>query len=82
VFCAGLQQCFDRSLMARSAIAEHDSLDERGPVQVVDMIERRARFDELAHDAVVSEVRRGNECRAIVAAGDELRAGAEREQHA
>src|SRR5215831_13486915 len=31
----GAQQGRDRSLMARPAVAEHDGLDERSPVQVV-----------------------------------------------
>jgi hypothetical protein len=38
-------------------------------VQVVDVVERRAGGDQLAHDAVVAEVRGGDQRGAVVAAG-------------
>ena len=44
------------------------------------MVERRAGLDQLAHDAVVAEVRGGDQRGAVVAAGDEPGAGAELEQ--
>jgi hypothetical protein len=67
--------------VARAAVAQHDRLDERGPAQVVDVVERRAGADQLAHDRVVAEVRRGDQRRAVVAARHVGRAIAERERH-
>src|SRR3989344_656569 len=36
------QQGLQGGLVARAAVAQHDGLDERRPVQVVHMVERRA----------------------------------------
>ena len=52
-------------------------LDQRRPVQVVDVVERRAGRDQLPHHAVVAEVGGGDQRGAVVAAGDELRARAQ-----
>jgi hypothetical protein len=64
---APLDQRAQRFLVPASAVAEHDRFDHRGPMEVVHVIERRARRDQ-----------RG----AVVAAGDELGARAERKQQA
>jgi hypothetical protein len=41
------------------------------------MVQRRAGGDQLAHHAVVAQVRGGDQRRAVVAAGGELGAGAQ-----
>ena len=46
------------------------------------MVQRRAGSDQLAHDAVVAQVRRGDQRRAVVAAGGQPGAGAQLQQHA
>ena len=69
---AGVEQRAQRRLVARAAVAQHDGLDHRRPVQVVDVVQRRPGADELAHDAVVPQVRRGDQRRAVVAAGHQL----------
>ena len=66
--------------VARAAVAENDGLDQRGPAEVVDVVERRAGRDQLAHDAVVAEMRGRDQRGAVVAAGDELGARAARER--
>jgi hypothetical protein len=62
--------------MARSAVAEDHRLHERGPAEIVDVVERRAGADQLPHHAVMPEMRRRDQCRAVIDAGDELRARA------
>src|SRR5262245_52616045 len=37
---AGLDQGLDRGGVVRAAIAEHDRLEQRGPAEIVDVIER------------------------------------------
>ena len=39
---AGIDQRLQRRDVARAAVAEHDRLDQRGPAEVVDVVERRA----------------------------------------
>ncbi len=77
---AGLDQRAQGGDVARAAVAEHDGFDERRPVQVVDVVERRAGGDQAAHDAAVAEVGGGDQRGAVVAAGDLVRARAELEQ--
>ena len=50
--------------MVLAAIAEHDQLDQRGPAEIVDVIERRAGRDQHAHDLGVAEMRGGDQRRA------------------
>jgi len=57
----------------RAAVAEHDRLDQRRPSQIVDVIERRSCANQFADDFHVTEVRRGDERRAVVRARDVLR---------
>ena len=74
---ARVDERFERRRVARTAVAQHDRFDQRRPAQVVDVIERRAGADQLAHDFHVAEVRGGNERGAVVAARDVLRASAQ-----
>ena len=76
------QQGLQGRLLARAAVAQHDGLDERRPVQVVHMVQRRASGDQLPHHAVVTQVGSGDERRAVVAAGHLFGAGAQLQQHA
>ncbi len=62
------------------AVAQHDRLDERRPAEIVDVVERRLGDDERAHHLVVAEVRRGDQRRAVVAAGDVGGLAADRER--
>ena len=64
--------------MSRTTVSEHDCFDDRRPVQIVDVIERRARIDELPGHAVVAEMGGGDQRGAVVAACRQLGAGAER----
>jgi hypothetical protein len=45
------------------------------------VVQRSARGDQLPRDVVVTQVRSGNQPRAVVAAGDEPGVGPELEQH-
>ena len=74
----GVDQRVQSGLMARATVAEHNGLDHCRPVQIVDVIERRARIDELPNQAVVSEMRGGDQRGAVLAAGRQLGAGTER----
>ena len=62
--------------MIAPAIAEHDRLDQCGPAEIVDVIERRARRDQHAHHLGVAEMRGGDQRRALIGAGDVLRIAA------
>lgn len=53
--------------MLRPSIAQDNRLDERGPTEIVDVIERRTGGDELAHDLDVPMVRSRNDRYAAVA---------------
>ena len=66
--------------MTGPAVPEDHRLDQGGPTQVVDVVERCAGPDELADNAIVAEMGRSDQGRAVVDAGDQLRAGAGGEQ--
>src|SRR6185437_10148623 len=53
---AGIDQRFQRRDVTLAAVAEHDRLDERGPAEIVDVVERRLRGDQRADDLVVTEM--------------------------
>ena len=69
---AGLDERPHRLLMAVPALPEDHRLEERRPAEIVDMVERRAGADQLPDDAVMPEMRRRDERRAVIDAGDEL----------
>ncbi len=54
--------------MALAAVAKHDRLDRRRPVQVVDVVERRLGGDQNADHFVVAEMGSGNQGGAIIRA--------------
>ena len=54
------------------AVPEDHRLDQGGPTKVVDVVERCAGPDEFADNAVVAEMGRSDEGRAVVDAGDQL----------
>ena len=66
--------------MRRSAVAEHDGFDQRRPSKVVDVIERRSRFNQDLHHLGVAQVRGGDQRRALVGAGDVPRVRAQRQR--
>ena len=65
---SGLQKVVNHTLVARATVAQDNGLNQRRPVQIVDMIERRTRLDQLADNAVVAQVGGGDQSSALVAA--------------
>ena len=80
--CARSQQGAQALLMARATIAKHDDFNQRCPVQVVDMVQRRARSNQLLDHPIMTQMRGGDQGGAVVAAGDQFRAGTLCQQHA
>jgi aromatic ring-cleaving dioxygenase len=68
-------------LMPYPAIAENDGFDQRGPTEVVDVVERRAVLDQDPDDLVMAEMGRRNQGGAVIWAGRRLRVSAERQRH-
>ena len=73
---ARLHQRFDRRDVLLAAIAEHDAHDQGGPPHRIDVIERSLGLDQRLHDLHVPEMRRRDQRRPIVVAGDRARIGA------
>ena len=73
---AGLDQGAQGLGVVVAAIAEHDRFDQRGPFQIVDVIERRVSGNQCPHDFGVTEMRGRDQCRAVITAGDSLRVAA------
>ena len=73
---AGLDQGAQGLGVVVAAIAEHDRFDQRGPLQIVDVIERRVSGDQCPHDFGVTEMRGRDQRRAVINAGDSLRVAA------
>ncbi|VVT58189.1 hypothetical protein BOS5A_200461 [Bosea sp. EC-HK365B] len=78
----GADQCPHRLDMARPAIAEDHRLDQGGPAEIVDMVERRAGRDQFAHHAVMAEMGGRDQSRAEIGAGDGARVAADGERSA
>jgi hypothetical protein len=66
----GLDEGPHRLHVAPSAIPEDHRLDQGSSNQVVDVVERCAGADELANDAVMAEMGRGDQRGAVINAGD------------
>ncbi len=77
---AGLHQGLEHRDVTLAAIAEHDRLDQGGPAQIVDVVERCFGRDQRAHDFVVSEMRGGDQRGAFIGAGDVRGRAAARER--
>ena len=73
---AGLDQGAQGLGVVVAAIAEHDRFDQRGPLQIVDVIERRVSGNQRPHDFGVTEMRGRNQRRAVINAGDRFRIAA------
>ena len=56
---AGRDQVGDDGGMAGAAVAEDDGLDQRGPAQIVDMVERRGMFPSPKYRQCTSDLKRG-----------------------
>ena len=48
--------------MVGSTVAKNDRFDQRGPPEIVDMVQRCASRDQTLNDFVVAEMRGGDEC--------------------
>src|SRR5262245_22081793 len=70
-------QSFCRGDVALATIAEHNSLYERGPTKVVDMIEWRTGFDQCLHHRIVAQMRGGDQGGSVISAGNCSRIAAE-----
>ena len=70
---AGIDQSAQGLGVVPAAIAEHDQFDQRSPLQIVDVIERRPGGNQRSHDFGVAEMGRRDEgvrpgrCRRAVA---------------
>jgi hypothetical protein len=73
---AGLHQRFQRIGMSLAAIAKDDGFHQRGPAQIVDVIERRARRDQPAYDLGVTEMGGRDQGGAVIDRGDGARIAA------
>ena len=67
---AGLDQRRQGGGVILAAITEHDGFHQRGPAQIVDVIERRAGDDESANDLGMTEMGGGDQGGAVIGAGD------------
>ena len=67
--------------MPLASVPEHNCLHESGPTEVVDMVERCARLDQLSDNSDVTKVGRRDQCSSVVRARDQLWASATREKH-
>ena len=65
-----LTRWVDGFLVAWPAVAKHHRFDQRGPAEIVDMVQRRAGFDENAHHFVMAQMRGGDQGAAVIGAGD------------
>ena len=74
--CAADNEYPRRFDVARATVAENHGLEQRRPSKVVDEVDRCAGPHEGLDDGHVTEMGGGDQCGAVVAAGDELRAGA------
>ena len=71
---------FGKPGMTRTAVAQDDRLDERGPTQVVDVIERSLAVDERTHHFNVPEMGRGDQGRSLIGTGNQVSIGARRDR--
>ena len=74
---AGLDEQAHDLPVVRAAIAQDDRFHERGPAKVVDVIERRARSDQAAHNLDMAEMRGGDQRRSAIGARRQPRIVAE-----
>ena len=63
--------------MACPSVTENHGLDQGGPTEIVDVIERRAGRDQRAHDGVVSKVGSRDESGPVVSTGNGPRIAAQ-----
>ena len=77
----GVYQRFQGGLVALAAIPQHNGFNQRGPVQVVDVVQRRTGGNQLPHHAVVAQMGGRDQRRAIVATGHQFCAGTQLQQH-
>ena len=66
----GVQESKDRVGVPRPAVAKHDGFHQGGQAEVVDMVQRSARLDQLLDDAVMPQMRCGDQGGAVVATGE------------
>ncbi len=69
---AGLDEMPHRLLMSPAAVSQNYGLDQSGPAEIVDVIERAAGTDENLDDISMSKMRRGDQCRAVIWACDKI----------
>ena len=74
---AGANQGADCFHMIRPAVAEDHGLDQRGPSKVIDVVERGAGLNQRTHHFGMAEMRRGDQCGAVIGAGDRGRIAAD-----
>ena len=67
---ASLNQRLNGGAVIAAAVAEHDGLEQGGPAEIVDVIERRLGRDEGAHDLHVSAMGSRDQRGVFVRAGD------------
>ncbi|MDW8311361.1 MAG: hypothetical protein RMK02_01310 [Burkholderiales bacterium] len=75
-----VNQGFERGLMRRPAIAAHDCLDDRRPMEIVEVGERSVWDGQTPHDPPMTEVGCCDERRAVVTTFDQPRACAQCKQ--
>ena len=73
---AGLDQGIDSGRVVAAAISEHDSFEQGGAAEIVDVVERRFCRDQGTHDLHVPAVRGGVQCRVVMGTGDGARVAA------
>jgi hypothetical protein len=64
----------------RPAVAKHDRLDQRGPAEIVDVVERRLGADQHADHLGMAEMGGGDQSGAVIGTGGQAGAGAARQQ--
>jgi len=69
---AGMLQRRDAVPVGKGAapISEHHGLEQSGAAEIVDVVERRLRRDQGAHDLRVPAVRGGDQCSVVMGTGD------------